>query len=286
VARRTRGVLLLAAAPLALAPAAHADRLIISAPGAKNLAAGGGWRAWAAPTANNRWRLVTRAPDGTIRPATIRDFGAAPDPSIGSTTFAPAAKRIVAVYSRCRGSSATDGCDVYQYDLAAGTERKLNAISTRGDSETAPSIAVGAYGFARRGSRPGTYTAHGGRIHRVDSAVARETAMAPSRIAYRVGHRVMLSQLDGRHRRTIASDFGVFSVVVTRYRVGWLQRAGHRSLAFMTDRIRSSGAVTIRHGSHDLPASTQSAVTDSRRIVEYLGATGIKRADPPLFRSS
>jgi hypothetical protein len=41
--------------------------------------------------------------------------------------------------------------------------------------------------------------------------------------------------------------------------------------------------VTIRAGAHDLPASTQSAVADSSRIVEYLGVTGIKRPDPPLF---
>ncbi|MEY2513717.1 MAG: hypothetical protein QOJ89_1075, partial [bacterium] len=38
-------------------------------------------------------------------------------------------------------------------------------------------------------------------------------------------------------------------------------------------------------GTHDLPASTQSAVADDSRIVEHLGKTGIKRADPPLFPS-
>ena len=53
----------------------------------------------------------------------------------------------------------------------------------------------------------------------------------------------------------------------------------------MTDRINPSGSVTIRRGTHDLPASTQSAVADASRIVEYLGSTGIKRADPPLFPS-
>lgn len=108
--------------------------------------------------------------------------------------------------------------------------------------------------------------------------------MTPSRVAFRIGDAVTMSQLDGARRRTIATGLGIFSVVLTRYRVGWLQRAGHRTLAFMTDRINPSGSVTVRQGTHDLPASTQSAVTDASRIVEYLGATGIKRADPPLFR--
>jgi hypothetical protein len=51
----------------------------------------------------------------------------------------------------------------------------------------------------------------------------------------------------------------------------------------MTNRINPSGAIVIREGRHDLPASTQSAVADSSRIVEYPGATGVKRAIPPLF---
>ena len=107
--------------------------------------------------------------------------------------------------------------------------------------------------------------------------------MTQSRVAYRIGDSIVMSQLDGARRRTLVSGRPVFSVVITRYRVGWLQRAGHRTLAFMTNRINPSGGVTVRQGSHDLPASTQSAVADASRIVEYLGSTGVKRADPPLF---
>jgi hypothetical protein len=265
--------------------AAHADPLVVAVQGARNLAAGGGWRAWAAPKPDGRWQLVTRAPGGTIAAAPIADFGAPPDASIGSTAFGVAEKRVVAVYSRCRGTSATAGCDVYQYDLAAGTQRKLTRLSTQAGSEIAPSIASGVYGFARRGgSRPGTYTATRSRVRRIDTRLARETAVTPSRIAYRVGDTIAMSALDGARRRTLVTGLPVFSVVITRYRVGWLQRIGHRTLALMTDRINPSGKVTIRRGSHDLPASTQSAVADSRRIVEYLGRTGIKRAVPPLFR--
>ena len=122
-------------------------------------------------------------------------------------------------------------------------------------------------------------------MRRIDSRVARETALTPSRVAFRTGDGVTLRWLDGRHPRTLADDSGLFGVVITRYRVGWMQRAGHRTLAFMTDRVDPTGRVTIRQAAHDLPASTQSAVADSSGIVEYLGATGIKRADPPLFPS-
>jgi hypothetical protein len=142
-----------------------------------------------------------------------------------------------------------------------------------------------SYAFARRGGpRPGTYTASRRHVRRVHSRVARETAVTHSRIAFRVGDSIIMSQLAGHRRRMIAIGRGIFSVVLTRYRVGWLDRAGHRTLAFMTDRINPTGSVNVRQGTHDLPASTQSAVTDSSRITEYLDATGVKRAEPPLFR--
>jgi hypothetical protein len=279
-------VLAATVALLVFAPCAGAaDALVIAAPGAKNLAAGEGWRAWAAPTARGRWQLVIRAPDGTIQAANIKSFGVPPDASISETSFAGPDRRVVAVYSRCRGASATKGCDIFQYDLAAGSERKLTRISTRAGSETAPSTFMASYAFARRGGpRPGTYTASRRHVRRVDSRVARETAVTHSRVAYRVGDAIIMSQLAGHRRRTIATGRGIFSVVLTRYRVGWLERAGHRTLAFMTDRIKRRDSVTVRRGTHDLPASTQSAVTDSSRITEYLDATGVKRAEPPLFR--
>jgi hypothetical protein len=101
-------VLAATVALLVFAPCAGAaDALVIAAPGAKNLAAGEGWRAWAAPTARGRWQLVIRAPDGTIQAANIKSFGVPPDASISETSFAGPERRVVAVYSRCRDASAT-----------------------------------------------------------------------------------------------------------------------------------------------------------------------------------
>src|SRR5688500_13127870 len=84
-----------------LAPAASADTLVQAAPGARNLAAGGGWLPWASPATNGRWRLTLRAPDGTVSTPAIADFGAAPDPSIGSDAFGIGNRRLLVLYSRC-----------------------------------------------------------------------------------------------------------------------------------------------------------------------------------------
>jgi hypothetical protein len=53
--------------------------------------------------------------------------------------------------------------------------------------------------------------------------------------------------------------------------VGWLERAGDRTLAFMTDpRQAPERSVTVRHATHDLPASTQSALTDGSCVCPEL----------------
>ena len=90
----------------------------------------------------------------------IADFGAPPRPQIGSTQFAASGRRLLAVYSRCQGASAIAGCDVYAYDLAAGTEQKIPAAAPRRPTaRPAPSIELGRIAFVRRGGgpRPGVY---------------------------------------------------------------------------------------------------------------------------------
>ena len=169
-------------AAFALAPAARADTLIQPLSGARNLteaatgttvAPGGqivaspGWLAWAQPAAGGRWRLAVRSPQGVTTTPAIADFGAAPDPSIGSDRFGITGRRLFVVYSRCTGTSTIAGCDVYRYDVTAGTEAKVTAISTATASETAPSVRSGLWSFVRRGSgasHPGVYvhTPNGG----------------------------------------------------------------------------------------------------------------------------
>src|SRR5690242_6479674 len=128
---RSRALLIALAALAVSAPAAMADTLVTPAPGARSLTANGGYLVWAQPAAAGRWRLAVRAPNGAVSTPSIADFGAPPAAQIGSTGFAVAGRRLLAVYSRCQGASAIAGCDVYAYDLRAGTEQRIAALSSR-----------------------------------------------------------------------------------------------------------------------------------------------------------
>jgi hypothetical protein len=172
--------------------------------------------------------------------------------------------------------------------------------ATRAYSETSPSIASGRIGFVRRGgTRNGVYVAvpgyDGGAWHlnRVDGHIARELAVSQSRIAFLYRNSkgkddVTLAQLDGTRRRlmTRATPGVLFNPVITRYRVGWLERRDTQVIAKMTDRINPSDTEpTVRTGKRPLPASTNSAVTDSSAFDAYLDAEGYKHLSPPLFPS-
>jgi hypothetical protein len=279
-------------------PAAQADTLLSAAPGARNLAAGGGYAAWAAPTGDGHWRLMVRDRAGAVTAAPVATFGTAPDPSIGSDAFI--GSRMVVVYSRCSGTSAVRGCDVHRLDLASGKESKVSGAATRSYSETAPSIANGRLGFVRRGgARNGvyvlvsSYSDRAPHLNRIDGHIARETSTSHSRIAFLYRNAkgqddITIAQQDGHNRRlmTRAKPGVLFNVVATRYKVGWLEHATGSVVAKMTDRVNPSDEKpTIRTGKRPLPASTQSAVADSSHIVAYLDAEGYKRLDPAIFPS-
>jgi hypothetical protein len=70
----------------AVPAAACADVLETPAPRATDLAAGGGWQAWGAPSADGRWRLTLRAPDGTVSQPAIPSFGLRPTRGSARTT--------------------------------------------------------------------------------------------------------------------------------------------------------------------------------------------------------
>jgi hypothetical protein len=62
------------------------------------------------------------------------------------------------VYSRCEGRSSRLGCDVYAYDLRANAEERVDAISTTGASENAPSLSGGVFAYVRRDAGPRVFT--------------------------------------------------------------------------------------------------------------------------------
>jgi hypothetical protein len=294
---RTLALPVLAAALLAASAAtASADTLVTAAPGARNLTANGGYQAWAAP-AGGRWRLTVRAPDGSVTTPAIADFGAPPRPQIGSTQFAASGRRLLAVYSRCQGASATAGCDVYAYDLAAGTEQKIAKLASKTYSETAPSIELGRLAFVRRGGgpRPGLYywsLGSSSAPKRLSTILARETATNSTRVAYTYNS----SRGGGLAVRLLSGHGSVLvpvsrqpavprSPLLTRYNASWLLQDGHVQA---TRRFAGSGGpfeLSVVDANRALPASTDSIglVSDRTSAPFYLDAEGVKLTVPALF---
>ena len=180
----------------------------------------------------------------------IADFGAPPRPQIGSTQFAAAGRRLLAVYSRCQGASAIAGCDVYAYDLAAGTEQKIAKLASKTYSETAPSIELGRLAFVRRGGgpKPGVYywaLGSSSAPKRLTSTLARETATNSTRVAYTYNS----SRGGGLAVRLLSGHGGVLvpvsrqpavprSPLLTRYNAAWLLQGGQMQA---TRRFAGSG---------------------------------------------
>jgi hypothetical protein len=281
----------------ATAATASADSLVAAAPGARNVAANGGYLVWAQPAAGGRWRLAVRAPDGTVTTPPIADFGAPPAAQIGSTGYAIAGRRLLAVYSRCQGASALAGCDVYAYDLRAGTEARIAALSSRTYSETAPSIELGRIAFVRRGGgpRPGLYyytLSSNTAPKRLSTTLARETATNGTRVAYtynsgRGGGLAVrrLSGADGVLVPVARQPAVPRSPLLTRYNAAWLLADGHVQA---TKRFAGSGGpfqLQVVEANRPLPAGTNSLALNHDRTTApyYLDADGVKVAAPPLF---
>ena len=220
--------------------------------------------------AGARWRLTVRAPNGAVTTPAIADFGAPPRAQIGSTGFAVAGRRLLAVYSRCQGASAIAGCDVYAYDLRAGTEERIAALGSHTYSETAPSIELGRMAFVRRGGgpKPGLYySTLGGKASpkRLSSTLARETATNGTRVAYTYNS----SRGGGLAVRQLSGDGGALvpvsrrpvvprSPLLTRYNAAWLLEGGH---AQATKRFAGSGGpfkLVVVEANRALPATTDS----------------------------
>lgn len=266
---------LLAAGALALAPAAaSADTLVTPAPGAQNLASGGGWLVWAAPSGDSGFRLTVRAPDGTVTTPDIPAFDEAPDPAIGSDRFGADGRRLLAVYSR--------GGDIHALDLRKGTEEKVRGASSRRYEETAPGINFGRIVFVRSGGkRNGIHLLDRGKVRRVSSARPARLAFNGSRVAYAKGSRVILHRISGKGADSFARGDGrVIDVTLDRYRLSFLTPGGK---VFQTNRFGGSGDVheirDVKQGTRTLSATTQSIALSSGYLRFYADAEGIHRID-------
>ncbi len=278
-----RPSLLLALAGLSItaAPAA-ADELLSSAPGAVNLAAGGGYAVWAQPNEDTGWHLVVRAPDGAVTTPHVAGFPGPPEASVGTGAARGVPGRpLLAVYARAKGASS----DLYALDLRTGREHLVSAVSTARADELAPSVQYGRLAFVRRGgSRPGVYVWSGrGAARRLSSTVATQTAISEGRVAYATARTVVARPLSGRGG---ASAFPTTSrprsLVIDRYHVGWLQNGGR---VFQSGRLGGSGSVApfpVRAADRRLAPATQSIALRHEQVALSLDPDGLHRLTPAL----
>ena len=134
---------------------AYADEGIASEQRPTAVSAYGGWLAWSSfDPASGEYRLMARGAGGpSVVPVASRqapfDVDLGPD----------AEGNVVAVYSRCADTfdfpinqyarRPSEGCDLFKYDFATGTERKLDGASTNQASEYLPTIWRDEIAFAR-----------------------------------------------------------------------------------------------------------------------------------------
>jgi hypothetical protein len=253
---------------------------VAAAPGAVNLAAGGGYQAWFAPSEGTGWHLVVRGPGGAATRPAVRGFAGPQQVAIGSDRFGIAGRRLLAVYAR-------DDGDVHALNLRTGQEERVRSISSRRSRESAPAIQYGRFVFVRRGGpRPGIHVKTPGRgARRISAATPRELSSNGTRVAYAHGRSVVVRHISGRGRTLVFRTRSTpHSPALTRYRVAWLEAGGR---VLQTPRFAGSGGPydvdTANEASRTLPASTRSLAFRGGDLGWYLDAEGLKSIDPRLF---
>jgi len=274
---------------LASAPA-QADTVLVADPTAQNVTAYASTAAWSRRAADGSYRLVVSSA-GVIADAAVDSLDVPFDADLGPTRTNG---RFV-VYSRCRTGSATRGCDIYGYDLATRSERRL-AVSSRTRSEVGPSFFKGALAFGRTGSRGGLFVARDRRpAKRIWSGVTTQTDLSATRVIASNAATVRISQPSGDHARTLRQGASgeeaesiVSSPVLARYRAFWLVSSrefadeGPASARVETVSVRSASRQV---GRVDRPfaGAVNGFALGSRSVPELTsGAAGIARVDPPL----
>lgn len=279
--RLTLTLLTLAALAASTPAAASADTLLAPAPGAVNLATGGGYLAWFSPGEDTGWNLVVRNPDGTVVQPDVPFFPGPTQLSIGSGIDEDFNRTLSITYARSDG-------DLYTFDVRAGTERKLTRLSTKAYREDAPQIVFGSYAFVRRGGkRPGVYVSASGRApRRLTADTPADLAFNGTRVAYAKGNAVLVRRVSGEGRTlTFRAGSRPSSPVLTRYRVAWLERA--TGTVRQTPRFAGSGGPydvrTSQAGARTIPGAQSIVMDRSSQANTFLDGAGLKQAVPPLF---
>jgi hypothetical protein len=257
--------------------------------GARHLAAAGGFLAWTEPDGAGAWRLVVRTPGGEVTRPPVRPFAAPPDLTAGSGDIRLTPRPLLALYSRCDGTSLLRGCDVHALDLRTGREERLARLATEAYSEVSASTVLGTVAAIRRGGpRPGVVLARRGPVRRV---IARVPLLLRTS-----GNRLALVERDdrGRHRLTIRRISGrppalpvlrdarrrPHGIVLDTYRLTFLLGGA----AYQTARIPgpTRTRVAVRRGDRPLPAGTRGVEVAGGILRHALTPDGLVRLRPAV----
>jgi dipeptidyl aminopeptidase/acylaminoacyl peptidase len=283
----------LAASLLSSAPAG-ADTILVADHSARNITSYASTSAWSRRANDGTYRLVVMGPSGVPADAAVRPSSVPFDPDLGPTSSGGRG----VVYSRCLAGSTTRSCDVYLYDVGAGTEHKVAAVSGRHTSEIAPSYFKGAVAFTRTSGGLFVYRPGKGSKQILKSAGAVETDLSATRVIARVNgeggaSEIRVSSTTGRHARFLESgaageesDLVVTSPILTRYRAFWLRAeipTGQDPMATVSTVSLRSATAKVQFGKRRLdPGADAIALGPASTPRLYSGSAGISLLDPPL----
>ena len=263
---------------------------------AADLAAAGGWQAWAAPTPEGalaadapsaRWRRVA-AGDRRLR------LPAQPVDRLGPADRRAPARRVLAL----RGPLLADRLRRPRLRPACWRRgARQRGLDARGERNGPPSLARGVLAFVRRGegvSGKGVYTVSLGRPgaspRRISPQIARETATNGSRVAYAYrsgrggGLAVRLASGEGPVLTLAARRAQVPRSIVLSptARAGCCSRRATPARVFTTSRLKVGTGE--RHRGATAPAPRHRLDRPGQRArARYLAVDGVRTIAPPLF---
>jgi hypothetical protein len=287
----------LGAGLLASAPAV-ADSVVTGDPTATNVTSFGTTAAWSRRGGDGRYRLVVMGASRVPADAHVRSSSVPFDPDAGPIAHG----RFYVVYTRCRLPASSRGCDIYGYDVASRTERKITSVSTRESSEFAPSYYKGSIAFGRRGSHGGLYVASPGhRPRRISRRIPHETDLSATHVVSNSGE-VVLARRDGSHQRELGDTQGgeeafseAYSPVLSRDRAFWVDGGGEYGMhdggepwtvRVLAVPVRGGGAIAGADRSFLAENAKTIALGPSGMPELYSGDAGVRRVNPLLAFAS
>jgi hypothetical protein len=272
---------------------ASSDTVVSKDPTASDVTAYGDALAWSRKESGKRFWLVQRL-DGSVKDAPVATSGRNYNPDLGpAQSDAP-----LAVYVRCEppGSAA---CDVYELDLVAGREHKVDSISSSDRPESAPSTWRGNYAFGRlklgsaRDSGSGLFVERAGRVGKIDDRRPAGTDIDSRSVVFlddhagkgAKGREILVKPAAGRRACSLASG-QVFSPVIDGGYAYWLEelRAGEFRIArAKLPHGRCAVEPDVVLSKRPLRGRAQSIAVTGGRFY-YTNGTGVLRADHPVPR--